>query len=136
MARDSRKSTFVRLVGMGSVFWREITLNCGSLICTVTVRHLRCCARNRLRFCERWEEFLSKATYESWDDMRQGYRFTKPRLLYIDAEYPQPDRGSGGLDAIFFMDYYLKRGYDIAFHGEYTPGYNPKYTAILLRMGE
>ena len=30
------------------------------------------CARNRLRFCERWEEFLSKATYTAESTPVQG----------------------------------------------------------------
>ncbi|MBO5791480.1 MAG: glycosyltransferase family 4 protein, partial [Lentisphaeria bacterium] len=59
----------------------------------------------------------------------------KKNILYIDAEIPRADRGSGGMDALFFMEYMIKRGYHVLFSGENTPCYVPKYTSILQRMG-
>ncbi len=94
------------------------------------------CEKNRRIFLDRWTSFLQKtALYHSRDEKIRQYKFPKKRILYIDAEIPKADRGSGGMDAVFFLEYMLKRGYDVVFHGEYTPGYVPKYTANLLRMG-
>ncbi len=59
----------------------------------------------------------------------------KRRILYFDAEVPMADRGSGGMDAVFFIDWMLKRGYEVVFFGDYTAGYVEKYTSILLRRG-
>lgn len=92
--------------------------------------------KNRRTFIARWSDYLREnALYGSVEEMRRSYRFSHPRILYIDAEVPMADRGSGGMDAVFFMEYMIKRGYDVVFHGEYTPGYVGKYTAILLRAG-
>ena len=94
------------------------------------------CEKNRRTFLARWSAYLREnSLYGSVDEMRRAYRFSRPRVLYIDAEVPMADRGSGGMDAVFFMEYMVKRGYDVVFHGEYTPGYVGKYTAILLRAG-
>ena len=94
------------------------------------------CARNRAVFMDRWRDYLAEnALYADREEPKQCLKFPKPRIMYIDAEFPMADRGSGGMDAIFFMEYMIKRGYDVVFHGEYTPGIVPKYTSILLRMG-
>ncbi|MBP1583609.1 MAG: glycosyltransferase [Victivallales bacterium] len=94
------------------------------------------CERNRQIFLERWKDYLAEhALYETPQAFSECRKFPRERLLYIDAEVPMADRGSGGMDAIFFMNYFLKRGFDVVFHGEYTPGLIPKYTEILLRMG-
>ena len=94
------------------------------------------CERNRRFFFDRWKDHLAEhALYDSPQDFAAGRKFPRERLLYIDAEVPMADRGSGGMDAVFFMDYFIKRGFDVVFHGEYTPGIVPKYTEILLRMG-
>ncbi|MBQ4328146.1 MAG: glycosyltransferase [Lentisphaeria bacterium] len=91
--------------------------------------------RNRKIFMERWQNYLqANALYDSVEDTC-NFKGEKERVLYIDAELPMADRGSGGMDAIFFMEYMIKRGYHVTFYGEYTPGYHPKYTGILLRMG-
>lgn len=93
------------------------------------------CEKNRQFFLNRWQEYLQ--THSLYDDRQDAAvpRYDKKRILYLDAEVPMADRGAGGMDAIFFMEYMLKRGYHVVFHGEYTPGYVPKYTSILLRMG-
>ena len=94
------------------------------------------CEKNRQFFFTRWKDYLAKhALYENSQDFANCRKFSRERLLYIDAETPMADRGSGGMDAIFFMDYFLKRGLDVVFHGEYTAFGTPKYTEILLRMG-
>ncbi|MBO4304541.1 MAG: methyltransferase domain-containing protein, partial [Lentisphaeria bacterium] len=94
------------------------------------------CGRNKRLFLDRWKEYLSShALYDSPKDFAAGKKYPRERILYIDAEYPKPDRGSGGMDAVFFMNYFLKRGFDVVFHGEYTPWEVPKYTKMLLRMG-
>lgn len=62
-------------------------------------------------------------------------REKRQRVLYFDAEVPMADRGSGGMDAIFFLDWMIKRGMEVVFFGDYTAGYVPKYTTILLRRG-
>ena len=94
------------------------------------------CEKNRQTFLNRWSEYLKEhSLYESRDEGSTTFKWEKERILYIDAETPMADRGSGGMDSIFFMEYMLKRGYHVCFHGEYTPGYDPKYTSILCRMG-
>ena len=94
------------------------------------------CEKNRQFFFNRWKDYLAKhALYDNLQDFANCRKFAHERLLYIDAETPMADRGSGGMDAIFFMEYFLKRGLDVVFHGEYTAGGTPKYTEILLRMG-
>jgi len=94
------------------------------------------CEKNRQFFFARWKDYLARhALYDSLQDFANCRKFARERLLYIDAETPMADRGSGGMDAIFFMDYFLKRGLDVVFHGEYTASGTPKYTEILLRMG-
>ena len=94
------------------------------------------CAKNRGVFMGRWGKYLEEnALYRDRNEPNECMKFPRPRIMYIDAETPMADRGSGGMDAIFFMEYMIKRGYDVVFHGEYTPGYTPKYTTILLRMG-
>ena len=91
--------------------------------------------RNRNILMERWQSYLQEtAIYINAEDSCY-FKGEKEHILYIDAETPMADRGSGGMDAIFFMEYMIKRGYHVAFHGEWTPGYDPKYTGILLRMG-
>lgn len=90
---------------------------------------------NRRRFLERWGQYLKEhAAYASKEDVLSG-RSDRQRLLYLDAQVPKADRGSGDMDAIFFLQYLKKRGLDVVFHGEYTPGFDPKYSSILLRMG-
>lgn len=94
------------------------------------------CERNRKFFFDRWKDYLARhSRYDTPEAMAEGRKFTRPRVLYIDAEVPMADRGSGGMDAIYFMEYFLRHGYEVVFHGEYTPGVVPKYTQILLRMG-
>ena len=94
------------------------------------------CECNRQFFFERWKDYLAQhAVYETPEDFAVCRKFPRERIMYIDAEVPMADRGSGGMDAVFFMKHFLKRGFDVVFHGEYTPGYVPKYTEILLRMG-
>ena len=94
------------------------------------------CERNRRFFMERWKDYLAEhSIYATAHEFSECRKFPRERILYIDAEVPMADRGSGGMDAIFFMNYFIKRGYDVVFHGEYTPGVVPKYTEILLRMG-
>lgn len=94
------------------------------------------CERNRKFFIERWKDYLAAhSLYDTPEQMAAERKFPRPRVLYIDAEVPMADRGSGGMDAIYFMEYFLRRGYEVVFHGEYTPGFVPKYTSILLRMG-
>jgi len=94
------------------------------------------CERNRRFFFDRWKNYLAEhALYDTPQDFVACRKFRRERLLYIDAEVPMADRGSGGMDAVFFMNYFVKRGFDVVFHGEYTPGIVPKYTEILLRMG-
>ena len=94
------------------------------------------CEKNRRFFVERWSGYLAEhSLYDTPEAFVTERKFPRPRILYIDAEVPMADRGSGGMDAIYFMEYFLKRGYDVVFHGEYTPGYVPKYTTVLLRMG-
>ncbi|MBE6385508.1 MAG: glycosyltransferase [Lentisphaerae bacterium] len=91
--------------------------------------------KNRTLFMTRWQQYLQEnAVYENSEDLR-NFKGDKERILYIDAEFPMADRGSGGMDAIFFMEYMIKRNYQVIFYGEHTPGYHPKYTGILLRMG-
>ena len=94
------------------------------------------CERNRKFFVDRWKDYLAEhSLYDTPEAMSAERKFPRPRVLYIDAEVPMADRGSGGMDAIYFMEYFLRRGYEVVFHGEYTPGFVPKYTSILLRMG-
>ena len=94
------------------------------------------CEKNRKAFLERWSSYLqSHALYADRNEPVQCMKFDRERVMFIDAETPMADRGSGGMDSIFFMEYMIKRGMHVVFHGEYTPGYDPKYTAILLRMG-
>ena len=94
------------------------------------------CEKNRKAFLERWSSYLqSHALYADRYEPVQCMKFDRERVMFIDAETPMADRGSGGMDSIFFMEYMIKRGMHVVFHGEYTPGYDPKYTAILLRMG-
>lgn len=94
------------------------------------------CEKNRKAFMERWSPYLQEhALYSDRNEPAQCMKFDRDRVLFIDAETPMADRGSGGMDSIFFMEYLLKRKCHVVFHGEYTPGYDPKYTAILLRMG-
>lgn len=78
---------------------------------------------------------LSNAHWQSREEWENGSKFSKPAVLYIDAEIPQPDRGSGGMDVIFFVEYMLKRGYHVLFFGENTPKFIPKYTPMLQRLG-
>ena len=94
------------------------------------------CEKNRQTFLKRWSEYLQEhSLYESREEGSSSFKWNKERILFIDAETPMADRGSGGMDSIFFMEYMIKRGYHVCFHGEYTPGYDPKYTSILCRMG-
>ena len=77
------------------------------------------CESNRQFFFERWKDHLAQhAIYETPEDFTTCRRFPRNRILYIDAEVPMADRGSGGMDAVFFMSYFLKRGFDVVFHGE------------------
>lgn len=85
---------------------------------------------------ERWKDYLAEhAIYAMPQEFFECRKFPRERILYIDAEVPMADCGSGGMDAIFFMNYFIMRGFDVVFHGEYTPGCVPKYTEILLHMG-
>ena len=94
------------------------------------------CEKNRQAFLARWTPYLQEhALYADRSEPDQCMKFDRDRVLFIDAETPMADRGSGGMDSIFFMEYLIKRKHHVVFHGEYTPGYDPKYTAILLRMG-
>ena len=76
-----------------------------------------------------------KALYKSAAEYGKVRKFGKPAVLYLDAEIPKADRGSGGMDVIFFVEYMLKRGHHVTFFGENTPDYVPKYTPILQRLG-
>ena len=94
------------------------------------------CEKNRQAFLARWTPYLQEhALYADRSEPDKCMKFDRDRVLFIDAETPMADRGSGGMDSIFFMEYLIKRNCHVVFHGEYTPGYDPKYTAILLRMG-
>ena len=93
-------------------------------------------AKNRAFFKRRWAKYLEEtALYRNRIEFYEGVKYTRPRIMLIDAETPMADRGSGGMDTVFFMEYMIKRGYDVVFHGQHTPGFTPKYTPILQRMG-
>ena len=92
--------------------------------------------RDKKLLLERWGSFIEQhELYSDPDEYRTRRRYPKPRVLFLDAETPMPDRGSGCLDAVYFLDYLIDRGYEVVFHAEYTPGYVKKYTAMLLRKG-
>lgn len=81
------------------------------------------------------DALLASRRWKSREDWENGSKFAKPAIFYLDAEIPKPDRGSGGMDVIFFVEYMLKRGYHVLFYGENTPEFVPKYTPMLQRMG-
>lgn len=91
---------------------------------------------NKNLFLETWQTFISEnAPYNDLDDYRTCRRYPARRVLFLDAETPMPDRGSGCIDTVYFLDYLQSRGFDVVFHAEYTPGYVKKYTPMLLRKG-
>ena len=57
------------------------------------------------------------------------------RIFYADAEAPMPDRGSGGMDAVFFMKRMLRDGYHVVVFGESMPEDRRRYAFMLERMG-
>jgi len=59
----------------------------------------------------------------------------KPRLLYIDAYLPMPDKGSGSVDAMAFIHYFLEEGYQIIFYAHHHNNYFEKYTRALESIG-
>jgi len=59
----------------------------------------------------------------------------KPRLLYIDAYLPMPDKGSGSVDAMAFIHYFLEQGYRITFYAHHHNNYFEKYTRALESVG-
>ena len=62
-------------------------------------------------------------------------RYDAKRIFYADAEVPMPDRGSGGMDAVFFMKRMLRDGYHVVFYGESMPENRRRYAVMLERMG-
>ena len=81
------------------------------------------------------EPLMAGALYDTPEERCEKRKFAKPAVLYIDAEIPRADRGSGGMDVIFFVEYMLKRGYHVTFFGENNPCFVPKYTPVLRRLG-
>jgi GT2 family glycosyltransferase len=59
----------------------------------------------------------------------------KPRVLFIDAYLPMPDKGSGSIDAMAFIHYFHDRGYRITFYAQQHDRYFEKYTTSLESLG-
>jgi putative sugar O-methyltransferase len=58
-----------------------------------------------------------------------------PRVLYIDADTPQPDRNSGSIDAVNMMRLLQRFGCQITYVPESNFAYRGAYTEALLEMG-
>lgn len=59
----------------------------------------------------------------------------KPRLLYIDAYLPMPDKGSGSVDAMAYLEYFLACGYQPIFYAHHHNNYLETYTQALESIG-
>jgi GT2 family glycosyltransferase len=77
---------------------------------------------------------LFNALHPSPISIEQQFQ-AKPRLLYIDAYLPMPDKGSGSIDAMAFVEYFLSRGYRITFYAHHHNNYFEKYTRALETLG-
>ncbi|UCG12487.1 MAG: glycosyltransferase [Deltaproteobacteria bacterium] len=92
-------------------------------------------ARSRRMFVERWQRVLKQCPYTSAENFRTTSKYNHKRVLYIDALIPKPDRGSSSADAFWYMRFLVEAGYDVVFYGQHTPGFVPKYTPMLQRIG-
>lgn len=59
----------------------------------------------------------------------------KPRLLFIDAYLPMPDKGSGSVDAMAYLEYFLAHGYQPVFYAHHHNNYFETYTQSLESIG-
>jgi O-antigen biosynthesis protein len=59
----------------------------------------------------------------------------QPRLLFIDAYLPMADKGSGGVDAMAYLEYFLAKGFQPVFYAHHHNNYFEKYTQELERIG-
>ncbi len=58
-----------------------------------------------------------------------------PRLLYVDAETPMPDRNSGSLDAVNLMRILKRLNFDITFVPESNFALREMYTEAMQKLG-
>jgi O-antigen biosynthesis protein len=59
----------------------------------------------------------------------------KPRLLFIDAYLPMPDKGSGSVDAMAYLEYFLAKGYQPVLYAHHHNNYFEGYTHELEAIG-
>lgn len=59
----------------------------------------------------------------------------KPQLLFIDAYLPMPDKGSGSIDAMAFLEYFLARGFHVIFYAQHHNNYFESYSQALEALG-
>jgi GT2 family glycosyltransferase len=63
-----------------------------------------------------------------------GY-MARPRILFIDAYLPMPDKGSGGVDAMAFLEYFLAQGMQPIFYAHHHHNYFENCSQILESIG-
>lgn len=59
----------------------------------------------------------------------------KPQLLFIDAYLPMPDKGSGSIDAMAYLEYFIGRGYHVIFYAQHHNNYFENYSKSLEAIG-
>jgi len=60
---------------------------------------------------------------------------SRPRLLFIDAYLPMPDKGSGSIDAMAYLKYFLDHGIKPIVYAHHHNNYFEKYTQSLELLG-
>jgi GT2 family glycosyltransferase len=59
----------------------------------------------------------------------------RPRLLFIDAYLPMPDKGSGSVDAMAYLEHFLRLGFQPIVYAHHHNNYFETYTQALESLG-
>jgi GT2 family glycosyltransferase len=88
---------------------------------------------NQDKFYSKWGEVLENHGPRDPEKL-PVHRFTRGKVLLIDATTPTPDKDSGSMDAFFYMKILKEIGFHVSFI-PYDALYRERYTADLQRIG-
>jgi GT2 family glycosyltransferase/glycosyltransferase involved in cell wall biosynthesis len=90
---------------------------------------------NALKFQGKWANFLAERKYKFVAQGASRAISTRPKLLFIDALTPEPDKDAGSLESLNLMLLFSQMGFEVTFIPEGNFLRVKPYTAYMASLG-